>query len=55
MMEEYFRRALLLTQGHPLVFVQRPISATLLGLCLILIVILFLPVIRRGRQIVFRE
>ena len=30
MMEEYLRRAMLLSRGDPLVFVTRPISATLL-------------------------
>jgi putative tricarboxylic transport membrane protein len=54
-MEEYFRSALLLTQGNPAVFMERPISAILLGLSLVLVVILFLPAIRRGRELVFRE
>ena len=31
LMEEYLRRALLLSRGNPWVFVQRPISATLLA------------------------
>jgi TctA family transporter len=31
MMEEYLRRALLLSRGDPMVFVERPISATLLA------------------------
>ncbi len=30
LMEEYLRRAMLLSRGNPWVFVQRPISATLL-------------------------
>ena len=30
MMEEYLRRAMLLSQGDPLVLLQRPISATIL-------------------------
>ena len=32
LMEEYLRRAMLLSRGNPWVFVQRPISATLLAL-----------------------
>ena len=31
LMEEYLRRAMLLSRGNPWVFVQRPISATLLA------------------------
>ena len=35
LMEEYLRRALLLSRGDPWVFVQRPISATLLALAVL--------------------
>ena len=35
MMEEYLRRAFLLAYGDPMVFVTRPISATMLGLAVI--------------------
>lgn len=33
LIEEYLRRAMLLSRGNPWVFVQRPISATLLRKC----------------------
>lgn len=33
LMEENLRRSLLLSRGDPWVFLQRPISATLLALC----------------------
>jgi len=38
MLEEYFRRALLLSRGSFSVFINRPISATLLGLIVVFIV-----------------
>jgi TctA family transporter len=37
MMEEHLRRALLLSRGDPMIFLQRPISATVLALCLALL------------------
>jgi TctA family transporter len=55
MMEEYLRRAMLLSRGDPLVFVTRPLSATLLLLALACIVILALPSIRKKREQVLRE
>jgi len=32
MMEEHLRRAMLLSRGDPMVFVQRPISAVMLAI-----------------------
>ena len=55
MLEENFRRAMLLSDGNPLVFVQRPISATLLSVAVILIVILIFPAIRRKREEALKE
>jgi len=37
MMEENFRRALLLSRGDMLIFVQRPISATFVGISALLL------------------
>ncbi|MBP0445378.1 tripartite tricarboxylate transporter permease [Roseomonas sp. SSH11] len=37
LMEEHLRRAMLLSRGDPSVFIERPISATLLALCVALI------------------
>jgi putative tricarboxylic transport membrane protein len=54
-MEENFRRAMQLSRGNPIVFVERPISALLLGLALILLVILVLPAVRAKREQVFQE
>ena len=55
LMEENFRRAMQLSRGNPIVFVERPISALLLGLALILLVILVLPAVRAKREQVFQE
>ncbi|MBV9955351.1 MAG: tripartite tricarboxylate transporter permease [Pseudolabrys sp.] len=55
LMEENFRRAMYISRGDPLVFVQRPISAVLLALAAILLVILILPVVRKKRDEVFQE
>jgi putative tricarboxylic transport membrane protein len=55
MLEENFRRAMLLSGGDPMVFVQRPISATLLAVAVILLAILIFPAIRRKREEVLQE
>jgi putative tricarboxylic transport membrane protein len=55
LLEENFRRAMLLADGNPLVFVQRPISATLLFVAAILLVILIFPVIRQKREEALQE
>ena len=55
MMEEYLRRALLLSHSDPLVFVQRPISATMLGLSAIALIVVLSPALRRKREDVFVE
>jgi putative tricarboxylic transport membrane protein len=55
LLEENLRRAFVISKGDPLVFVQRPISATFLVLTLALVVVLAAPMIRRRREQVFRE
>ena len=55
MMEENFRRAMYISRGDPLVFMQRPISALLLAMAVVLLVILVLPSIRAKREEVFKE
>ena len=55
MMEENLRRALLLSRGDPLVFLQRPISAVMLAGVVILLVVMALPTIRRTRERAFQE
>jgi TctA family transporter len=46
---------MLLSGGDPMVFVQRPISATLLAVAVILLAILIFPAIRRKREEVLQE
>jgi TctA family transporter len=55
MMEEYLRRALLLSRGDATTFLTRPLSATMLAIALIALVIVLLPAIRRTRDTVFQE
>jgi TctA family transporter len=55
MMEEYLRRALLLSRGDPMVFVERPISATMLILAVIAMSVVLLPSLRKKREEAFHE
>ena len=55
MMEEYLRRALLISRGDWSVFVTRPISASLLGAALVLLAIVLLPSIKKKREEAFVE
>ena len=55
MMEENFRRALLLARGDFTTFVTRPLSATLLLMALALVVLVSLPAIRKKREETFVE
>ena len=55
MMEVYMRRAMLLSRGDPWVFVERPLSLTFLVLAGILLLLVVLPFIRRGRETAFQE
>jgi putative tricarboxylic transport membrane protein len=55
MMEEYLRRALLISRGDWSVFVTRPISASLLAAAVLLLVIVLLPAIKKKREEAFVE
>ena len=55
MMEEYLRRALLLSRGDWTVFVTRPISAGLLIAAVLLLVVVLMPSIKAKREDVFVE
>jgi TctA family transporter len=55
MMEENLRRALLLSRGDWSTFVNRPLSAALLGAALLMIVIVTLPTIRKKREVAFQD
>jgi len=53
LMEEYLRRALTISRGDWGVFIDRPLSATLLGIAVLLLLIVALPFIRKKRDQAF--
>ncbi|MEO4000678.1 tripartite tricarboxylate transporter permease [Mesorhizobium sp. CAU 1732] len=55
MLEEHLRRAMIISRGDPMVFVTRPISATLLALAVIVLIVVLLPSVRKKREEVFVE
>jgi TctA family transporter len=55
MMEEYLRRALLLSHSDPTVFFTRPISATMLAMAAAAMVVVLLPTLRKKREEAFHE
>ncbi len=54
-LEAQLRRALLLSDGDPMVFLTRPISLTLLLTTVALLIVLMAPKIRKSRDSVFTE
>jgi putative tricarboxylic transport membrane protein len=55
LMEENLRRAMLIARGDWSVFITRPISGTLIGISVFLLVLAALPLIRKRREEVFVE
>jgi putative tricarboxylic transport membrane protein len=55
LLEEHLRRAMIISRGDPMIFIERPISATLLAMALAAVVVAVLPSIRRKRAEVFVE
>lgn len=55
MMEEYLRRALLMSRGDPSVFVTRPISCVILIVAVAALVAALIPTIRAKRDEAFQE
>jgi len=55
MMETYLRRAMLLSRGDPMVFLERPLSLGFLIAAAVLLVIIILPNIRKARETAFVE
>ena len=53
MMEENLRRAMTISHGNPAVFVTRPLSATLLGMALLLLLAMLVPSIAKRREKTF--
>jgi putative tricarboxylic transport membrane protein len=55
MMEEYLRRAMTLSRGDPMIFLQRPISAAMLVIAVLAMVSVVLPAVRATRDKAFVE
>ncbi len=55
MMEEYLRRALLISRGDWSVFVTRPLSASLLVVAAILLAVVLMPSVKKKREEAFVE
>jgi putative tricarboxylic transport membrane protein len=55
MMEEFLRRALLLSKGDPLVLLTRPISAAMLALAALLLALVLLPSFSGTRKEAFQD
>ncbi|MGB3391282.1 MAG: tripartite tricarboxylate transporter permease, partial [Pseudaminobacter sp.] len=55
MLEENLRRALVISQGDPIVFLERPISLAFLVLTVLLVLVLCAPMVRSKRTDVFTE
>ncbi len=55
LMEEKLRQALVISRGSFVTFVERPLSASLLAISLIMVILALLPSIRQSRDTVFQE
>lgn len=55
LMEEYLRRALVLSRGDASVFLTRPISASMLALSVVAIVVVLAPAVRKQRDVALQE
>jgi TctA family transporter len=55
MVEENFRRAMLLSRGDPVIFVARPVSMAFLAITLLVVVLMFLPKVRRQKDLAVEE
>jgi TctA family transporter len=55
MLEEYLRRAMVLSRGDPTVFVTRPLSLALLLVAAVVLALVLLPAVRAKREEAFQE
>ena len=55
LMEENFRRSMILSFGDPIIFVERPISLTILLVSLGLVLLIIVPQFRSTRDVAFQE
>jgi TctA family transporter len=50
MMEEYLRRAMLMSGGDPTVFIRRPIAAAFMLATVLILVVMVAPAVRKRRE-----
>ncbi|MFL6565005.1 MAG: tripartite tricarboxylate transporter permease [Burkholderiales bacterium] len=55
LMEENLRRAMLLSRGNPITFIERPLSCGLLIASALLLLLVVLPQFRKTREVAFQE
>ena len=55
MLEEHLRRAMIISRGDPMIFLNRPISLTLLVVAVGALVLVLLPAVAKTREKVFVE
>jgi putative tricarboxylic transport membrane protein len=55
LMEENLRRALIISRGDMMTFIERPVSAVLLLVAIVMLTLALLPSIRSRREEVFVE
>jgi putative tricarboxylic transport membrane protein len=55
LLEEHLRRAMIISRGDPMIFVERPISAGLLAAAVIALLVATMPAVSRKREQVFHE
>lgn len=55
MLEENFRRALVISHGDPTIFFTRPISAAFLAVTILLLTAMLIPFIRKGTKAALQE
>jgi TctA family transporter len=55
MLEENLRRAMLVSRGDPMIFLERPISAGFLAAATLLLVSMAMPAVRRGKERAIEE
>ena len=54
-MEENLRRALIISRGNLMTFLERPVSAGLLLVAVVLLAVALVPTIRKSRDEIFVE
>jgi TctA family transporter len=55
MLEDHFRRAMMISRGSPMIFLTHPISAVLLGIAALTLLAVLLPTVSKFRGEAFKE